>query len=135
MSSGIKAAVRQAVYDALNGNTTLTVYSMPPKSAGDFILIDAIRVSEASPQSFYMYDVIVGLRVVMRYQGTGSKKTAGTYADEIDAIFRPTATSTISVSGFEVCGFNLEDSEEFVNITDDAKTFEIEMNYYLKLTK
>ena len=65
--------VIKAFYTALNGNTTLPVYTMVPDNVNDFIYIDQYNGNEDSANDAYITRASLQIEFVKRYTGQGSR--------------------------------------------------------------
>lgn len=132
--------LRQQIYNALNGQISgFTVYSWPPKSAGNYVLIGDVRMHESTAQSYPIYECYVPLEIVyktvVRDNTQDSKKPAATAATSIDAIMRPGLVTFITVSGWTVAGCYLDDKSEDLTTEADTAIFRIQLIYYIRIVK
>ena len=129
------AAIRTAIFDALNGNVGASVVSVPSRDLGDHVLIDSIRVFEDTAQTDFIYDVLVSIEVFTQFNKTGNKSAATTIAAAIDNIIRPQVVGTISVSGWNNLGAWLDNSNEFVDTINEKKVVRHILMYRMKFNK
>ena len=132
-------SIRQAVYNALNGNVGLTVYSWPSKTATDYVLIGDIFIREITAQTRDVFEASVTIetitRTIVRDDTRGTKKTAATAAALVDAKMRPGVITFLSVTGYTVAGCYLDDQSEDLSLESDEAIFRISQTYFLRLFK
>ena len=133
------SALRSALYTALSGNVGLTVYSWPPTTAGDYVLIGDIRISELTYQTKEIFECYASIEVITKQQllnnMVGTKTTAATTAALVDAKMRPTVTTFLPVTGYTVAGCYLDDQSEDLSVESDTAIFRMQMNYFIRLFK
>jgi len=131
--------LRQAIYTALSGNVGLTVYSWPPKSAGDYVLIGDISEHDDSYQTMPIFDCYVPIEIItksiVRDNTQGSKKLANQTARLIDAIMKPTLLTFLPITGWNVTNSSLDDKSEDLSVDQDNAVFRIMMTYYIRIVK
>lgn len=127
--------IRQAIYTALSGNVTLPVYTAIPEDVSDYVLLDAVRLSEDSAQTNFVYDCYVDIEVVKTYQKTGNKSEAAAIALAIDNILRPSVTGFVSISGWSVAGIRLDSTDELADLINEKKVMRVLQTYYMKIFK
>ena len=106
--------VVNAIYDALNGNTVMTVYSMPPADVDNFILIADYIGTEDSAKDNYMTRASITLEFVARYRAQGTKTVVNTDVDTVIGILRNAFASSITMSGFTNIVLTLDNVTDFI---------------------
>jgi len=109
-----------AIYTALNGSTSLPVYSMVPSGVDNFIEIGDYNGVEDSAKDSYITRATIQIEFVKRYRGQGTKSEVNTDVNTVIGILRDGFSSSITLTGFSnivltVDSVNdlIEDDEEF----------------------
>jgi hypothetical protein len=130
-----RETLRQAYYDALNGNISRDVYSTVPESKDNYVLVGDILIREDSAQSFPVYDTYTTIEIVTRLFKRGGMESDEEIATEIDSIIRPTVTGFLTIPGWEIIAGWLEESDQFTEDLPQGKINRITMEYYIKIAK
>lgn len=124
---------RTALYNALNGNVTYTVYHIPPSSADSYVVISDISEREQPNQTWREYDIYATIEIVTQFQKTGNRDNGLAVSKKIDDILRPTLTGSISFTGYNIAGCWLDDQYENLSNENAGKYHRIVMSYYFKV--
>jgi len=110
-------------YDALNGNTTLPVYSMVPSKVDDFIVIGDYTGVEDSAKDTWITDATIQIEFVKRYTGQGTKSEVNTDVNTVIGIIRAGFGTTLTMSGFNMTVSTIESTTDFVEEDDEFKIY------------
>lgn len=117
--------VYKAVFSALNGSTTLPVYSVIPDSVENgYIYLSDFEYSEDDAKDRFMHFGVMQIQIV--YPMTGSANDKGplnTYANEVLNLLRPTINSTLDLTpNFSNTYLYIQNNRELSNLFDDDRT-------------
>ena len=118
-SSELKAAI----YTALNGNTTLPVYTMVPDGVDSFIIIGDCTLVGDIAKDKYITDNTLQVEIVKTYRSQGSKKAVDTDSNAIVGILRNAFASTVTLTSFVVSLVVIDGMNDFVEETDEFKVY------------
>jgi len=115
--------VVKAFYSALNGKTTLPVYSMIPKGITDFIYISDYTGVEDSAKDTYITRATILIEFVKAYREQGSKAAVNTDVNTVIGIVRNKFASGLTMTGFTMTVTTVESINDFVEEDDEFKIY------------
>lgn len=113
----------KVIYAALNGNTTLTVYTMVPPGVENFIEIGDYTGVEDSAKDTYITNATIQLEFVKRYRGQGTKTEINTDVNTVIGIMRSTFASGLTMSGFTMTVTTVDGVNDFIEEDDEFKIY------------
>jgi len=115
--------LKAAFYTALNGNTTLPVYTMVPDGVDDFIVIGDCTLTGDVAKDRYITDNTLQVEIVKTYRNQGSKKAVDTDSNAIVGIIRNAFASTVTLTSFVVSLVVIDGMNDFVEDTEEFKIY------------
>jgi hypothetical protein len=110
-------------YDALQGKTTLPVYSMVPSKIDNFIVIGDYTGVEDSAKDTWITDATIQIEFVKRYTGQGTKSEVNADVNTVIGIVRAAFGTTLTMSGFNMTVSTIESTTDFVEEDDEFKIY------------
>ncbi|MFA5401439.1 MAG: DUF3168 domain-containing protein [Dehalococcoidia bacterium] len=122
--------ILSAFYTALNGHTTLTVYTMvPPNTAFNYIWIGDITNNEEGCKDRYISNATVAIDIVKGYVDQGSKKAVEDEAGTIAGHIRTAVGAGLTMTGFTMHVCVLDSTNDMVEETETQKIFHKILRY------
>ena len=110
-------------YDALQGKTTLPVYSMVPAKVDNFIVIGDYTGVEDSAKDTWITDATIQIEFVKRYTGQGAKSEVNADVNTVIGIVRAAFGTTLSMSGFDMVVSTIDGVNDFVEEDNEFKIY------------
>lgn len=112
-----------AFYTALNGNTTLPVYTMVPRNVDDFIYIGDFTLVGDVAKDKYITDNTLQIEIIKTYRDQGTKADVNAESNTIVGIIRDSFASTVTLTNFNVPLVVIDGMNDFVEETEEYKVF------------
>jgi len=114
--------ILNAFYTALNGHTSLPVYTMvPPNTALAYIYITDMTLTEDSAKDSYISNATLAVEICKAWDDQGSKKTVEDEANTIAQHVRTAIGAGLSMTGYSMIVCNLDSSAEYTEETETQK--------------
>ena len=127
--------VIKVFFTALNGNTTLPVYTMVPDDVDSFILIGDYSGLEDSAKDTFIFDSTITIELVKRYSGQGSKKEVNDDVNTIFGIVRDDFASGLTMTGFCMSVVTVGNIVDFVEEDDEYKIYRKIIRFNMIITE
>jgi hypothetical protein len=128
--SNVSKLIRQAYYDALNGEISVNVYKedVPQSENGHHVIISLESETDGSNKARFVNNVVIKTEVVGIYSNSVDPDEVDDIDDEIRAILKPSVTALLQIEGIQLTNIKASDST-FIPEDDGVK------RYYRKITR
>jgi len=123
-------AILTAYYTALNGHTTLSVFTaVPPKTLFNYIWIGDLTLDEDSAKDRYITNATVAVHICKAYQNQGSQKGIEDEASTVMQHIRTALGKGLALTGYTMHVCTLDSSNAYDEITETDKIFHKVLRY------